>query len=447
MSTPISKGSSVPLPPEFLARLDAMGLTDQVMAACWDGAAFLPAPKTCAVFGEPALVAEATAALAAMGLSPRLLERADSVDASLLGFDGAAGGVGELLVHAAGLVYAQERSSFHALSTVLGAFDAAADIAPKAVLDLCAAPGGKSLLLARWAARHGAMLVANEPVSGRRKALLHNLHRCGAPLGAAVTGFKPPRVPADWSGAFDVVLVDAPCGGEGLLRKQGSQGLAFWSLDRVAESAARQEVIVDTAVAALAPGGCLVYSTCTFAPEENELQVAAALARHPDLSLAEPPAFDGATAGLGVWEACALPVGQKTRRFLPRSGEAGEGLFLALLRKPGGAQRSRLPAGHALHPHLGAVERSDARAWPKLHRLHPDQMTDRRNGVAPVQRLDGTLAALESWLADPPLAKLKRERAIVWRHLVLLLEIQLKPGRFMRRVHPLVDRFSRAGSR
>ena len=152
------------------------------------------------------------------------------------------------------------------------------------VLDLCAAPGGKSSQLAAALQGQG-LLVSNEYVAARAEILKSNLERMGV-SNAVVLNETPARIAAALPEFFDRVLVDAPCSGEGMFRKEPA-ALAQHCEALVKQCAELGADILDSAAAALAPGGELVYSTCTFAPEEDEGQVAAFLQRHPEFTLAD----------------------------------------------------------------------------------------------------------------------------------------------------------------
>lgn len=178
--------------------------------------------------------------------------------------------------HCAGLYYVQEPS--------------AACVAPKAevkrgerVLDLCAAPGGKTAALA--AALHGeGILVCNEPVASRAQILLSNVERLGV-KNAVVTNAYPEELSKFFTSYFDKIVVDAPCSGEGMFRKNAEEALCEWSEENVALCAARQERILQEAAKMLAGGGRLVYSTCTFSKEEDEEQTRRFLLSHEEFSL------------------------------------------------------------------------------------------------------------------------------------------------------------------
>lgn len=238
-------------------------------------------------------------------------------------------------LHHAGAYYMQEPSAMSAV-TVL------APQPEERVLDLCAAPGGKSTQIAAALGGKG-ILWCNEYVPARARILIQNLERCGV-TNAAVTNLDTGvlcRALPEW---FDAVLVDAPCSGEGMFRKE-PDALAMWSEDNIRLCAERAAGILDNAAMAVRPGGRLVLSTCTFAPEENELQVAAFLRRHPEFTLQAIETPFG-RRGFSAAELAAFGDGGNadltgTRRIFPADG--GEGHFVALLRKSGDAEESRLP--------------------------------------------------------------------------------------------------------
>ncbi len=225
-------------------------------------------------------------------------------------------GIGKLPLHHSGAVYVQEPA---AMAPVF----ALPEGKHRLILDLCAAPGGKSLQAARLLSEDG-ILVSNEPVANRRRVLMQNIERLGEKR-ALVTGFDATRLPSSFRGKFSLVIVDAPCSGEGMMRKN-EEAVLMWSQELIAECAARQKEILESAAEALLPGGLLLYATCTWAKEENEEQIAAFLARHPDFSPVAPKKEVADVACEG-----AIP---HTLRFYPHRFE-GEGQFLAILQKGG----------------------------------------------------------------------------------------------------------------
>lgn len=183
--------------------------------------------------------------------------------------------------HEMGLYYIQEPS----------AMSAAALLAPKPgmrVLDLCAAPGGKSTQLATYLGDSG-LLVSNEINTQRSRILSQNIERMGI-KNAIVTNEDSFVLASHFPGFFNAIQVDAPCSGEGMFRKL-PEAVEQWSPENVAICAARQKEILDNAAVMLKPGGVIVYSTCTFSKEENEDVIEYFLERHPDFTLEEMERF------------------------------------------------------------------------------------------------------------------------------------------------------------
>lgn len=183
--------------------------------------------------------------------------------------------------HEMGLYYIQEPS----------AMSAAALLAPKPgmrVLDLCAAPGGKSTQLATYLGDRG-LLVSNEINTQRSRILSQNIERMGI-KNAIVTNEDSFVLASHFPGFFNAIQVDAPCSGEGMFRKL-PEAIEQWSMENVAICATRQKEILDNAAVMLKPGGVIVYSTCTFSKEENEDVIEYFLERHPDFTLEEMERF------------------------------------------------------------------------------------------------------------------------------------------------------------
>ena len=228
--------------------------------------------------------------------------------------------------HHAGVFYSQEPSASSA-APLLG-------VRPgMRVLDMCAAPGGKSSQLAAALQGRG-VLVSNEYVAARADILKSNLERMGVP-NAVVLNETPARIADALPEFFDRVLVDAPCSGEGMFRKEPVARTQHCEA-LVKQCAELGAEILDCAAAVLAPGGQLVYSTCTFAPEEDEGQVAAFLQRHPEFELAD--ALGNVDYSFGsegeANRTGGLPLEvSKVRRIWPCQG--GEGHFMARLVKAG----------------------------------------------------------------------------------------------------------------
>ena len=190
------------------------------------------------------------------------------------------------------------------------------------VLDLCAAPGGKTTQIAGRMLGEG-FLVCNEINPKRAKILSRNIERMGV-ANALVLNEHPERLAERFVGFFDRVLVDAPCSGEGMFRKEEA-AVTDWSQETVEMCARRQAEILHSAAQMLKPGGRLVYSTCTFAPEEDEMAVASFLEAHPEFTpeILEAPWF--------------VPVENGGHRLWPHK-LLGEGHFAAVLRKNGGEE-------------------------------------------------------------------------------------------------------------
>ena len=150
------------------------------------------------------------------------------------------------------------------------------------VLDLCAAPGGKTTQAAEKLNNKG-LLIANEIIKKRCIVLSDNIERMGI-KNALVTNESPEKIAQKFPEFFNKVIVDAPCSGEGMFRKE-PKALAEWSVEHTKSCSIRQKLIMDSAIRALSPGGNLIYSTCTFAPCENEGVVDYVLKNYPDMNL------------------------------------------------------------------------------------------------------------------------------------------------------------------
>lgn len=226
----------------------------------------------------------------------------------------------------AGVYYIQEPSAM--------AVGALADPKPgERVLDLCAAPGGKTTHLAGRMQGKG-LLIANEIHPARAKILSQSVERAGA-ANCIVTNETPQRLAERFPGYFDCIVVDAPCSGEGMFRKEDI-AVAEWTPAAPTKCAARQDEILDCAERMLRPGGRLIYSTCTFAPEEDEGAVARLLDRHPDFEISQVPGDPAFAPGRPDWIDVDLPALADTFRLFPHRLN-GEGHFVAALRKRDGA--------------------------------------------------------------------------------------------------------------
>lgn len=245
--------------------------------------------------------------------------------------------------HAAGAYYIQDASA-QAVAVYL-------DPRPgERVLDLCAAPGGKSTQIGA-AMKGEGILFCNEIHPARARILSENVERMGI-RNALVTSEAPQRLAEAFPEYFHRILVDAPCSGEGMFRKNG-EAIGEWSPENVDMCAGRQDEILDAAAVMLRPGGRLVYSTCTFAPTENEGTVQRFLLRHPEFCLVSVKQYPGMEAGRPAWaggkaaQSPESPVLESsglecTLRLWPHKLR-GEGHFLAVLQREEGAVSGREP--------------------------------------------------------------------------------------------------------
>ena len=226
--------------------------------------------------------------------------------------------------HEAGVYYIQEPSAMAPVPFL--------EVQPgDRVLDLCAAPGGKSTQIGAALAGKG-LLVSNEIHPARAKILSENIERMGI-VNAIVTNESPEKLSEIFEGYFDKILVDAPCSGEGMFRKN-EDAAGEWSPENVQICADRQDHILDQAAKMLCSGGRLVYSTCTFAPAENEGSISRFLARHPEFSVVQMVMPEGFENGRRSWCDGSCPDIVNTMRIWPHK-VCGEGHFLAVLQRAG----------------------------------------------------------------------------------------------------------------
>ncbi len=223
--------------------------------------------------------------------------------------------------HEAGVYYLQEASAMAPVVLL--------DPQPgERICDLCAAPGGKTTQIAGRMAGEG-LLLCNEINPKRARILSRNIERMGV-ANALVTNAHPQALADKYAGFFHRVLIDAPCSGEGMFRKEEA-AVTDWSQETVEMCARRQAEILHSGAMLVRPGGRLVYSTCTFAPEENEQAVAQFLQTHPEFSpeIVEAPWFaPGPDGSLRLWPHKLL----------------GEGHFAAVLRRAGEAEQAESTA-------------------------------------------------------------------------------------------------------
>ena len=224
--------------------------------------------------------------------------------------------------HEAGVYYIQEAS---AMSPVVYL-----DAQPgEKVLDLCAAPGGKTTQIG-VAMQNQGVLVCNEIHPARAKILSENVERMGI-QNAIVTNETPQKLEQAFPEYFDRILVDAPCSGEGMFRKN-EDAQEEWSPENVQLCADRQDEILECAQAMLKPGGILVYSTCTFAPLENEGSISRFIHKYPEFEILPVEKFPEMESGVEKWVKNPCEGLEHTIRLWPHKLR-GEGHYVAVLRK------------------------------------------------------------------------------------------------------------------
>lgn len=282
---------------------------------------------------------------------------------------------GKMVLHEAGAYYMQEPSAM-AVAAISG-------ITPgQRVLDLCAAPGGKSTQAAAMLGGEG-LLIANEIHPARARILSQNIERMGI-ANAIVTNETPERLAQRFAVYFDTVIVDAPCSGEGMFRKEEA-AIPNWSPENVQMCAARQREILAQAVQMVAPGGRLVYSTCTFSPDENEANAAWLLRHYPEFRIVDLKAqlgearmtAWGLSAGVPAWAGgeCTDSLSGAVRLW-PHKLE-GEGHFLAVFERFGKAaprDLSRKAAGTGPSGKKKGREADGIQLWAQFceEALQPD---------------------------------------------------------------------------
>lgn len=257
--------------------------------------------------------------------------------------------------HEAGVYYIQEASAM-APAVYLKAQPG------ERILDLCAAPGGKSTQIAA-ALKGQGLLVSNEIHPQRAKILSENIERMGI-RNALVTSHEPAYLAEHFPGYFDKIMVDAPCSGEGMFRKN-QEAIEEWTPQNVEMCAKRQDDILESAAIMLKPGGRMVYSTCTFAPDEDEGTISRFLQRHPEFQIEELSPYPGMSTGSSsyIQETCKnckqekVPL-ENALRLWPHKLE-GEGHFLASLRKEGQSLKKTV----SLYGEEQGISLKDCKEW------------------------------------------------------------------------------------
>ena len=218
----------------------------------------------------------------------------------------------------AGILYSEDPSAFAVLSGL--------EIREgERILDLCAAPGGKTSVLARNADKCGASILANETDRGRYKILISNMERMGY-HSVSVSNLMPADLALMYPSYFDTVVVDAPCSGEGMFRKY-KDSVNEWSPENVSFCSMRQKEILESACKCLKPGGRLIYSTCTYATEEDE-DIVRFLTDTQKMTPMDPPGF------IKKYASEEKVNGISTFKLFPHRFK-GEGQFAAYLKKDG----------------------------------------------------------------------------------------------------------------
>lgn len=229
--------------------------------------------------------------------------------------------VGNHPYHHAGMIYVQEPAAMAPAECI--------DIDPDwTVLDMCAAPGGKSTQLKNKLGENG-VLVSNEIIPSRCKILTGNIERLGL-HNTVTTCMDTGRLAKNFPKTFDLIMVDAPCSGEGMFRKDDT-AIEEWSTENVQKCAERQAEILENAVKLLKEGGYIIYATCTFSLEENEITVDTFLQNHPEFEiLPVKDAVKCVTKDGILFDGCKCNNIHFSRRFYPHTAK-GEGQFMAVL--------------------------------------------------------------------------------------------------------------------
>ena len=329
-------------------------------------------------------------------------------------------------LHHAGAFYVQDPSAMATVSAARGVLKRGT-----CCLDLCASPGGKSVQLASAcgiAIGQSGFLVSNEFSPSRCKVLCGNLERmassgCGG--NALISNGDAARIAKWYPAFFDLVLVDAPCSGEGMFRKDPNAA-AEWTEGAPAFCARRQMDILREAAKTVAPGGYLLYSTCTFSVEENEGVVGTFLGEHPAFSLCDvPESLQAVTApGIGMPQA---------RRWYPHLAP-GEGQFFALLRREGEGTRAEFPAFPDARQVLNGAELDAVTAFLEDALLPGGDLTLCKLKNGQIAAADFPVPAENVFAAGVTLGTVEKKRLIPHHQLFKALG-----GRFLRNIELEID--------
>lgn len=299
----------------------------------------------------------------------------------------------------AGLYYIQEPSAMAPVELL--------DVQPgHRVLDLCAAPGGKSTQIAARLQGSG-VLVTNDNARERTKALAKNIELAGV-RNAVVLNEEPAAIAAIFPEWFDRILVDAPCSGEGMFRKDEAM-IAEWEKHSVEQCSVMQRDILREAASMLAPGGRIVYSTCTFSPEEDEQQIAIFLAEHSDFYIETVPQQYGWRAGRADMARKAVQLDEErlqtiqgTVRLWPHLIE-GEGHYAAVLVRNGERKPTLVDEALNAAPHYpnqskaagGNLKRDTQQGGHQIREKKQDHRDERRaakDKLAVIGRIQQTIS-------------------------------------------------------
>jgi len=316
------------------------------------------------------------------------------------------------------------------------------------VLDLSAAPGGKSTLIQSMISQN-SLLVANEIISSRNNTLRQNLTRWGG--DNHIVTQSDPRFFSKLPEYFDVILVDAPCSGEGLIRKDPSAA-SQWAEDKVEMCASRQRRILADIVPALAPGGVLIYSTCTYSEAENEENMRWLLLES-QLELIDLPVPDS-------WGVCMQENNSPGYRFYPHC-LSGEGFFIATFKKSGAASdryEQRRGALRQIHFNNATVNDTAWLTTPARYKFFmrdeqriaiPSSLTDQLQDIADTLRITAAglnmgkvyhkvlkpspeLALSQHISSSIPRIDLDMESALDFlAHITLAIDPNIEPGRYL----------------